>query len=66
MNITSQHLDVVPFELANKGEGGEELTKRGENFGHPVGVGALPLIPLFFMDLSLPCWYQTSLGPSQY
>ena len=40
MDITSNHLDIVPAGWSeNEGEAGEELSKRGENFGHPVGKG---------------------------
>ncbi|KIM91837.1 hypothetical protein PILCRDRAFT_809813 [Piloderma croceum F 1598] len=43
MEVTSNHLDiVVPGAYGSdsnqsEGEAGEELTKRGERFGHPVG-----------------------------
>ncbi|KAH9948994.1 insert subdomain of RNA polymerase alpha subunit [Amylocystis lapponica] len=43
MNITSQHLDVVPMQIAHVSgqeipdDNGEEPSKRGENFGSPVG-----------------------------
>jgi DNA-directed RNA polymerase II subunit RPB3 len=43
MEITSNHLDiVVPGAWGQdlnqtEGEAGDELTKRGERFGHPVG-----------------------------
>lgn len=39
LDVTSDHLEVNPFpEDENAAsESGEELTKRGEYFGHPVG-----------------------------
>ena len=46
MDITSNMLDVVPtskpgsFGNYDPDDGGEELAKRVENFGHPVGKGA--------------------------
>jgi hypothetical protein len=39
MNITSNHLDIMPFpeDQEQQTDPGEELSKRGEYFGHPVG-----------------------------
>ena len=39
LNVTSNHLEVNPFpeDENTVTESGEELTKRGEYFGHPVG-----------------------------
>lgn len=39
LDITSNHLEVNPFpeDENTASEPGEELTKRGEYFGHPVG-----------------------------
>ncbi|EMD37921.1 hypothetical protein CERSUDRAFT_50160 [Gelatoporia subvermispora B] len=43
MDITSNHLEVIPgggqggYWDAGDAEGGEELSKRPKNFGHPVG-----------------------------
>ncbi|KDR75886.1 hypothetical protein GALMADRAFT_248631 [Galerina marginata CBS 339.88] len=41
MNITSDHLEVIPYQAAEEDlqqeDQGEELSKRGEFFGHPVG-----------------------------
>jgi len=41
MNITSDHLEVIPYQAAEddlqQEDPGEELSKRGEFFGHPVG-----------------------------
>lgn len=38
MEVTSNHLEVVPFpDEENSHDPGEELSKRGEWFGHPVG-----------------------------
>ncbi len=50
MHVTSNMLEVVPtskpgaygsFEVD---EGGEELAKRVENFGHPIGKGSSPSV----------------------
>jgi hypothetical protein len=49
MEVTSNHLDiVVPGAYGSdsnqsEGEAGEELTKRGERFGHPVGKSAFAI-----------------------
>jgi DNA-directed RNA polymerase II subunit RPB3 len=52
MDITSHHLDVVRLSQDDgEGEAGEELTKRGENFGHPVGKGASVEMPLHRVSL---------------
>jgi len=46
MEVTSNHLDIVVPGAYNsdpnqsEGEAGDELTKRGERFGHPVGKRA--------------------------
>jgi DNA-directed RNA polymerase II subunit RPB3 len=39
MNVTSNHLEVQPFpeDQDVQADPGEELSKRGEYFGHPVG-----------------------------
>ncbi|KAF8973262.1 DNA-directed RNA polymerase [Flammula alnicola] len=38
MDVTSNHLEVVPFPSdSDEQDPGEELSKRGEWFGHPVG-----------------------------
>lgn len=38
MEVTSNHLEVVPFPSDEDNQDpGEELSKRGEWFGHPVG-----------------------------
>ncbi|KAH7927153.1 insert subdomain of RNA polymerase alpha subunit [Leucogyrophana mollusca] len=38
MEVTSNHLEVIPpMNGENDGLPGEEITKRGEDFGHPVG-----------------------------
>ena len=42
MMVTSNHLEVVP-QMDNPEEtAGEELTKRHDNFGQPVGKGTVP------------------------
>ena len=50
MDITSNHLDIVPPgrsgtwgnpEDVQDHDAGEELSKRGERFGQPVGKGVL-------------------------
>ena len=59
MDVTSNHLDVVArggFGWREDVDDGEEIARRSENFGHPVGKSAfaflLPLLPLppFFSD----------------
>lgn len=45
MDVTSNHLDVVPFSMwededDDHAEEGDEPAKRGEYFGHPVGKSA--------------------------
>lgn len=55
MEVTSNHLEVVEF-TSNAGPSeiitdGEELTKRGEVFGYPVGKSAL--LCLFQRSFSL-------------
>jgi len=38
MDVTSNHLEVVPFPTVDQlSEPGEEMTKRVDTFGHPVG-----------------------------
>ena len=55
MNVTSNHLEVNPFpeDDSHPSEPGEELTKRGEYFGHPVGKRAsfFPLCIVFNLNL---------------
>jgi len=53
MEVTSNHLDiVVPGEWSSdpnrsEGDAGDELTKRGERFGHPVGKSTSSVFPYF-------------------
>jgi hypothetical protein len=35
MEVTSNHLEVIPYQ--DEVSSGDELTKRGEDFGQPVG-----------------------------
>ncbi|EGN99713.1 hypothetical protein SERLA73DRAFT_88301 [Serpula lacrymans var. lacrymans S7.3] len=52
MEVTSNHLDVVDSHTyADEGEAGEELTKRGENFGHPVGKDDVSLPPVLICKM---------------
>ncbi|KAF9012332.1 DNA-directed RNA polymerase [Cyathus striatus] len=49
MDVTSNHLEVIPFpeNATDEPDLGEELSKRGEFFGHPVGKndpGAPPVL----------------------
>jgi len=38
MEVTSNHLEVIPFPSEDdSSDPGEELSKRGESFGFPVG-----------------------------
>lgn len=42
LDVTSNHLDVIPFDynmVADSGDTGDEISKRAENFGRPVGQG---------------------------
>ena len=55
MDVTSNHLDVVArggFGWREEVDDGEEIARRSETFGHPVGkstsvFGSLPLFRLF-------------------
>ena len=45
MDITSNHLDVVPrggYGWREEVDDGEEIARRSETFGHPVGKSASP------------------------
>ncbi|KDQ53495.1 hypothetical protein JAAARDRAFT_426464 [Jaapia argillacea MUCL 33604] len=68
MDITSNHLDVIapnmfdtPDDQGEVGDYGEELTKRVENFGHPVGKGDPSMPPVLIckirkgQELKLKC-----------
>ena len=59
LNVTSNHLEYNPFpeDENTVSEPGEELTKRGEYFGHPVGKRA-SFFPLFIFVFS-------SISPSK-
>lgn len=37
MEVTSNHLEVIPLNSPDEGSPGDEPTKRGEDFGQPVG-----------------------------
>ena len=58
MDVTSNHLDVVArggFGWREEVDDGEEIARRSENFGHPVGKSAfvrfsLPPFPTFFFN----------------
>ena len=42
LHVTSEHLEVVAgTAYEDEGEAGDELSKRSEEFGHPVGKGTL-------------------------
>ena len=44
LHVTSDHLEVVAsMTYDDEGEAGDELSKRSEEFGHPVGKGTLYL-----------------------
>jgi DNA-directed RNA polymerase II subunit RPB3 len=53
LDITSNHLEVNPFpEDDNTAlESGEELTKRGEYFGHPVGKHEQDVAPVLICKI---------------
>ena len=51
MDITSNHLDVVVrggFGWREDVDDGEEIARRSENFGHPVGKSTYGSFPLSF------------------
>ncbi|KAJ7579249.1 DNA-directed RNA polymerase II, subunit 3 [Mycena floridula] len=52
MEITSDHLDVIPLD-ANSMDGGdgEELARRGEDFGHPVGKNQPGIAPVLLCKI---------------
>jgi hypothetical protein len=55
MDITSNHLDVVVrggFGWREEVDDGEEIARRSENFGHPVGKSASSLT--FMSDTPTP------------
>ncbi|KAK7472583.1 RNA polymerase II subunit 3 [Stygiomarasmius scandens] len=49
MDITSNHLEVMP--MTDFDEGGEELTKRGQDFGHPVGKNQPNVPPILICKI---------------
>jgi DNA-directed RNA polymerase II subunit RPB3 len=55
MEVTSNHLDIVVpgwSQDQTEGDAGDELTKRGERFGQPVGKSASEICVYFcFADL---------------
>ena len=54
MDVTSNHLDVVArggFGWREEVDDGEEIARRSETFGHPVGKSAFPTF--FFFSLFL-------------
>jgi len=49
MDVTSNHLDVVArggFGWKEEVDDGEEIARRSENFGHPVGKSAFVSVSL--------------------
>lgn len=59
MDVTSNHLDVMPpndYELQD----GDELAKRSEDFGHPVGKSASQ------WTFSIVSIIDTILRPTRY
>jgi DNA-directed RNA polymerase II subunit RPB3 len=54
LNVTSNHLEVNPFPVDENNvssESGEELTKRGEYFGHPVGKHEQDVSPVLICKI---------------
>jgi len=53
LNVTSNHLEVNPFpeDENTVAESGEELTKRGEYFGHPVGKHEQDVAPVLICKI---------------
>lgn len=54
MNVTSNHLEVIPFpeDQEQQADPGEELSKRGEYFGHPVGKSEFRRPIYLFLTIS--------------
>ena len=68
LHVTSDHLEVVAsMTYDDEGEAGDELSKRSEEFGHPVGKGTLFLrgpskvMNLNFINFHLQATLITSL-----
>lgn len=58
MNVTSNHLEVTPFpeDQDVQADPGEELSKRGQYFGHPVGKSESPILcmpPLHLTEIAV-------------
>ncbi|KIK01401.1 hypothetical protein K443DRAFT_132298 [Laccaria amethystina LaAM-08-1] len=53
MEVTSAHLDVIPYpeEGLETQDSGEELSKRGEYFGHPVGKNEPGVAPILICKI---------------
>ncbi|KIM40123.1 hypothetical protein M413DRAFT_73620 [Hebeloma cylindrosporum] len=52
MDITSNHLEVIPFPSEDDGaDPGEELSKRGETFGFPVGKNQPGVAPILITKI---------------
>lgn len=53
MEVTSAHLDVIPYpeENIDTQDSGEELSKRGEHFGHPVGKNEPGVAPILICKI---------------
>ncbi|KAL5528446.1 hypothetical protein ACEPAF_7582 [Sanghuangporus sanghuang] len=54
LDVTSEHLDVVPPDYARIAESidaGDEVSKRSEKFGHPVGQGDASINPVLLCKI---------------
>ncbi|KAG1732220.1 DNA-directed RNA polymerase II, subunit 3 [Suillus paluster] len=52
MDVTSNHLEVIPINYSEGGDNpGEELTKRGEDFGQPVGKNKADVPPVLICKI---------------
>jgi hypothetical protein len=55
MDVTSNHLDVVArggFGWREEVDDGEEIARRSETFGHPVGKSAFARFSSFFQTMN--------------
>lgn len=51
MDVTSNHLEVIPPTYTDGDNPGDELTKRGEDFGQPVGKNKADVPPVLICKI---------------
>ncbi|KAF5370612.1 hypothetical protein D9758_001814 [Tetrapyrgos nigripes] len=51
MDVTSNHLEILPIQDYDEHEGGEELTKRSQDFGLPVGKNQPNVPPILICKI---------------